>query len=156
LWYNALCRAAALAGMLGEPAGEYAAPADRARAAFQAFWYADGRYLYDRIDDAGRPDPSLRPNQLFAVSLPHSPLSPEQAEGVVAAVERSLLVPLGVRTLAPEDPAYRGQYLGGRRERDAAYHQGTAWPWLLGPFAAAYLRVHGHRATARERLRELL
>lgn len=156
LWYNGLLRAAALAEELGEPSGEYTALAERAREAFQAFWYEEGRYLYDRINDAGRPDPSLRPNQLFAVSLPHSPLSPEQAAGVVAAVERELLVPLGVRTLAPNDPAYRGQYTGGRHERDAAYHQGTAWPWLLGPFAAAYLRVHGHREAARERVRELL
>jgi predicted glycogen debranching enzyme len=156
LWYNALLRAAALAEGVGEPSGEYRALAERSREAFQAFWYEEGRYLYDRIDDAGRPDPSLRPNQLFAVALPNSPLSVEQAAGVVAAVERELLVPLGVRTLAPGDPAYRGQYTGGRHERDAAYHQGTAWPWLLGPFAAAYLRVHGHGEAARERVRELL
>ncbi len=156
LWYNALRRAARLAEGLGEPAGDYAVLADRARDAFRAFWFEEGGYLYDRIGDDGRPDPSLRPNQLFAVSLPHSPLSADQAAGVVTAVEESLLVPLGVRTLAPSDPAYVGHYGGGRHERDAAYHQGTAWPWLLGPFAAAYLRVYGRDAAARDRVRELL
>ncbi|HEX6938467.1 MAG TPA: amylo-alpha-1,6-glucosidase [Longimicrobiales bacterium] len=156
LWFNALCRAAALARAMGEDAAAYAALAGRARDAFAVFWFAEGRYLYDRIQDDGRPDPSLRPNQLFALSLPHSPLSAEQGAGVVEAVERSLLVPLGVRTLAPDDPAYRGSYGGSRRERDEAYHQGTAWPWLLGPFASAYLRVHGNGAAARDRVRSLL
>ncbi|HEX7117178.1 MAG TPA: amylo-alpha-1,6-glucosidase [Longimicrobiales bacterium] len=156
LWYNALRRAAALARGVGDDAGAYDALARRAREAFPAFWYEAGGYLYDRIADDGRPDPSLRPNQLFAVSLPHSPLPAGRAADVVSAVERALLVPLGVRTLAPAEPGYRGSYGGSRRERDAAYHQGTAWPWLLGPFATAYLRVHGHGAAARARVRSLL
>ncbi len=156
LWYNALLRAADLARALGADAAPFETLARRALAAFGAFWYEAGRYLYDRIDDAGRADPALRPNQLLAVSLRHSPLPPDRAAGVVSAVERTLLVPLGVRTLAPDEPGYVGTYGGGRRERDAAYHQGTAWPWLLGPFAAAYLRVHGTGPAARARVRELL
>src|SRR5690606_41216461 len=104
----------------------------------------------------GRPGPAMRRDQLFAVSLPRSPLTREQMRGVVEAVERELLVPLGVRTLAPSAPGYVGRFRGPPRERDAAYHSGTAWPWLLGPFAAAYLRVHGRRRAARERVRALL
>jgi predicted glycogen debranching enzyme len=155
LWYNALRRTATLAGAAGGDPGRFAEDAERVRAAFAAFWYEEGRYLYDRIDDEGRPDASLRPNQLFAAALPHAPIDLDRARGVVAAVERELVVPLGVRTLAPSDPHYKGHYGGTREERDAAYHCGTAWPWLLGPFIRAYLRVHGG-AAARARARDLL
>ncbi len=156
LWYNALVRATDLARAWGDDPGEYGELARRARSAFRAFWNPEARCLFDVIGDDGRPDPALRPNQLFAVSLPHSPLTREQMRGVVDAVERDLLVPLGVRTLAPSAPGYIGLYRGAQRERDAAYHSGTAWPWLLGPFAAAYLRAHGIRPSARERVRALL
>lgn len=155
LWYNALLRAAQLAQGMGRSAAPYEELATRTRAAFAAFWYEEGRYLHDRIDDEGMPDPTLRPNQLFAVSLPYSPLTKGQMKDVVAAVERSLLVPLGVRTLSPDDAHYAGNYTGDRKRRDAAYHQGTAWPWLLGPFGTAYLRAHEHDEAARARVRAL-
>ncbi len=156
LWYNALTRAASLAPTAGDDAAPYRELARLVRDAFQAFRYREGDYLYDRIDPAGRPDPAVRPNQLFAVSLPHSPLGNHEMAGVVRVVERELLVPLGIRTLAPGSPGYRGRFQGSRRERDAAYHSGTAWPWLLGPFITAYLRVHGKGEAPRRRIRELL
>jgi predicted glycogen debranching enzyme len=156
LWYNALRRAAGLARAAGVDGSSYDELAERVRDKFHLFHYKEGDYLYDRIDSAGKPDPTLRPNQLLAVSLPHSPLRDREAAGVVRAVEQDLLVPLGVRTLAPTAPGYRGRFLGNRRERDLAYHCGTAWPWLLGPFITAYLRVHGKGEDARRRVRQIL
>jgi predicted glycogen debranching enzyme len=156
LWYNALERAARLATSQGDEPEPYRTLASRARAGFAAFWDEAAGYLYDRIDPAGHPDSTLRPNQLFAVSLPHSPLGVREMRGVVDSVERYLLVPLAVRTLAPGHPDYHGRFEGSRAERDAAYHSGTAWPWLLGPFAAAYLRAYGVNAESRRRLLELL
>jgi predicted glycogen debranching enzyme len=156
LWFNALCRAADLARVLGADPAPYQALAERARLGFRAFWYAERGYLYDVIDDAGLPDPALRPNQLLAISLPYSPLDLEQARSIVDIVERELLVPLAVRTLPTSDPGYIGNHRGAPHERDAAYHCGTAWPWLLGPFAFAYLRVHGVSAETRARIRALL
>ena len=87
------------------------------------------------------PQPDIRPNQLFAVSLTHSPLTPEQQRSVLACVRERLLTPYGLRTLDPADPRYLGRYEGNLFERDRAYHNGTAWPWLLGPYAEAVLRV---------------
>lgn len=156
LWYNALERAVTMASAAGDDPEPYRELARRVRESFQLFHYHEGEYLYDRITPDGHPDPTLRPNQLFAVSLPHSPIGAHLAAGVVRSVERELLVPLGVRTLAPGDPDYRGRFEGGRRERDAAYHSGTAWPWLLGPFIGAYLRVHGAGDDALRRIREIL
>lgn len=156
LWYNALERAAHLAKALGDDAAPYQDLAHRVRAAFRIFRYHEGNYLYDRIDPAGKPDATLRPNQLFAVSLPHMAVGHGEAGGVVDVVEKRLLVPLGVRTLDPDSPGYRGHFEGSRLERDAAYHSGTAWPWLLGPFITAYLRVHGTGEAARARVRRIL
>lgn len=156
LWYNALERAAGLARGVGDDGDPYAKLARRVRDAFHVFHYREGGYLHDLIDPAGDPDPTLRPNQLFAVSLPHSPLGGKDAAGVVAAVERRLLVPLAVRSLDPAAPDYRGRFEGGRKERDMSYHCGTAWPWLLGPFITAYLRVHGKGEETGRRLRLLL
>ena len=102
-----------------------------------------GEWLNDVIPDDGAPDASIRPNQIFAVSLPYPLLSSRQALQVVDAVEWELLTPYGLRTLSPRDPNYQGRYEGGPGSRDAAYHQGTVWPWLLGPFLTAYLKVHG-------------
>ena len=102
--------------------------------------------LFDVVDVDGEPgtvDRSVRPNQILAVGgLPLPLLEGAQAAGVVALVEAKLLTPVGLRTLSPEDPAYIGHYRGGPRERDAAYHQGTVWPWLMGPFVEAWLRVN--------------
>jgi glycogen debranching enzyme len=102
----------------------------------------------------GARDCSIRPTQILAAGgLPFSVLPPELAAGVVAVVERELLTPLGLRTLSPSDPAYKGRYGGPPLERDGAYHQGTAWPWLLGPFVAAWLAVHGNTAAAKDEAR---
>ncbi len=103
----------------------------------------------------GGADASLRPNQVFAVSLPVSPLTREQSKGVVDALGRELLTSFGVRSLGPSEPGYSGHYAGGPRERDSAYHQGTVWAWLLGPFALAHYSVYGDRAAAQSFLEPL-
>ncbi len=143
LWINAL----AIAGQW--PDGDrWVGPALRARDNFMAR-FADRRSggLIDVLDADGEPgrlDRSVRPNQVLAAGgLPIPVLTPQLARGVVALVERELLTPLGLRTLSPADPAYRGHYAGGPVQRDEAYHQGTAWPWLLGPFVAAWLAAQG-------------
>ena len=99
-------------------------------------------------------DASIRPNQIFAVSLRHTMLSPERARSVVESVQNHLLTPYGLRTLAPSDPNYRGRYTGDQASRDGAYHQGTVWPWLPGPFLTAYLKVNGHREAALQQAEE--
>jgi predicted glycogen debranching enzyme len=122
------------------------------------FWREAEGCLYDVVDCDYRPgavDPSFRPNQIFAVGgLPIMLLAPERARRVVAAVEEKLWTPMGLRTLAPDDPRYRGQYVGDPLARDEAYHQGTAWPWLAGPFIEAYLRVEGGDALCKARARQ--
>jgi glycogen debranching enzyme len=101
-------------------------------------------------------DASIRPNQILAVSLKHSMLSRDKSKRVVEIVERELLTPYGLRSLAPSDPAYRPRYEGGVWDRDTAYHQGTVWPWMMGPFITAYVRANGGTERARERAKELL
>jgi len=122
------------------------------------FWHAGRGYLADVVDVGHVPeteDAALRPNQIFAVGGLPSMLVPKQiARKVVDVVQRELFTPLGLRTLAPGDPAYCGRYAGGPAARDAAYHQGTVWPWLMGPFGEAYLRVHGNSAAARAWVRD--
>jgi len=153
LWYHGLRVMEHFAEKFGWE-GDYGALADRVRVSFDAFWYADGGYLYDVLGET--PDARLRPNQIFAVSLPHSPLEPDRAQRVVAAIERELRTPYGLRTLSPADPDYRGCYGGNQWERDGAYHQGTVWAWLIGPYVDAYLRVHDNSSEARAHCRELL
>jgi len=159
LWHFALATMARWAIAMGDAAGQadYARAATRVEAAFAgSFWYAEGGYLYDVIDDpdSGRDDQgrqvdkSLRPNQILAVSLGTDLLDAHQARSVVDMCARELLTPVGLRSLAPSDARYIGDYVGGPRERDAAYHQGTAWSWLLGPFALAHYRVYGDAARA--------
>jgi len=143
LWLNALATMAQFARELGKPSGEYAKLAERARERFQRFWNAAAGYCFDVIDGPDGNDASLRPNQIFAVSLPESPLTPEQQRAVVDICAQHLLTPHGLRSLAPSDPGYCGHYGGPPAQRDAAYHQGTVWGWLLGPFVLAHLRVHG-------------
>ena len=149
LWYNALVAMAGLARALGQPAAEWEAMAARAAAGFARFWNADAGYCYDVIDGPAGHEAALRPNQILAVSLPASALTAERQRQVVDTCARRLLISYGLRSLAPGEPGYRPRYAGGPRERDGAYHQGTAWAWLLGPFALAYDRVHGDRAAAR-------
>jgi predicted glycogen debranching enzyme len=132
-------------GAAGNPSAErIAALAARARESFnRRFWYAAGGYLYDVVDaEGGGDDPACRPNQIFAVSLPHPVLAPERWQAVVETVRQRLLTPVGLRSLAPGHPDYKPTYDGDLRARDAAYHQGTVWAWLIGPFVDAWLRVH--------------
>jgi predicted glycogen debranching enzyme len=149
LWINALESLAGFARVLRAPKEDYERLAAQARGSFQKFWNEERACCYDVIDSPGiGKDASLRPNQIFSVSLPVSALTPEQQESVVNVCTQHLLTCYGLRSLALGEPGYQGRYAGGPRERDAAYHQGTVWGWLLGPFALAHFRVHGDRATA--------
>jgi len=151
LWYNALCIMDDLASRFGDEAARkrYRHMAAIAHWSFnRLFWNEKLGCLYDVVN-GGPPDPSIRPNQIFAVSLPHSMLPLDRAGSVVERVQEHLLTPFGLRTLAPSDPQYRGRYTGGLTERDGAYHQGTVWPWLLGPFITAYIKVNGGSEKAR-------
>ncbi|MEJ2701117.1 MAG: amylo-alpha-1,6-glucosidase [Sedimentisphaerales bacterium] len=144
LWYNALRLLAEFySGRNEEDAGHYESMAAKVEAGFrQCFWNEGKGYLNDYVLPDGSADDRLRPNQIFAVSLRFSPLSPEQQKSVVASVQEGLLTPYGLRTLDPHEPDYKGQYSGPLRQRDEAYHQGTVWPYLIGPFVEAYLKVH--------------
>lgn len=150
LWYNALRTMAKLSRRIGKPHQEYEAIADRANARFSRFWNADLGYCYDVLDGPDGDDASLRPNQIFAVSLPESPLTPAQQRGVVDACGRTLLTSHGLRSLTPDHPQYQGHYGGNQQQRDGAYHQGTVWGWLIGPFVRAHLRVYNDPSKARE------
>ncbi len=152
LWYNALCLMAEFANYLGQPAVGYQQLAAQVQASFSRFWFEGGGYCYDVVDGPQGDDASLRPNQLLAVSLPYSPLTPEQQRLVVDVCGRELLTPVGLRSLAPGHPDYQGHYGGDRYTRDAAYHQGTVWGWLIGPFVSAHYRVYGDAAAARSYL----
>ncbi|MFW5942341.1 MAG: amylo-alpha-1,6-glucosidase [Chloroflexota bacterium] len=156
LWYNALRTMADFARRLGRDAESYEALAQAAQNGFQRFWSDDLGYCYDVLDGPGGKDSALRPNQLFAVSLPHSPLRPAQQKAVVDVCARRLLTSFGLRTLAPDDEAYVGTYGGDQKQRDAAYHQGTVWSWLMGPFVTAHLRVYEDRVLARSFLAPLM
>jgi predicted glycogen debranching enzyme len=149
LWYNALERMATMAALLGEKPDEYAALATRSRRGFDRFWNEGSGFCFDVIDGPDGDDATLRPNQIFAVSLPFSPLSEERQRGVVDACAAQLVTTNGLRTLVPSDARYVAHYGGTPRERDAAYHQGTVWPWLLGPFAIAHARAYGDNVRAR-------
>jgi predicted glycogen debranching enzyme len=151
LWYNALGTMKDLGHRFGDEAhaAHWKELAEAAQSRFtELFWNESTGCLFDVISIDGR-DASIRPNQLLAVSLFHSMLSGEQAESVVAAVERDLLTPYGLRSLAPSDHQYRGRYQGDPYTRDSTYHQGTVWPWLMGPFLTAYVKVNGRSAKAR-------
>jgi predicted glycogen debranching enzyme len=150
LWYNALCIMEDLARKFADEPGQ-----KRYRnMATVASWTFNRLYWNENI--GAPPDPSIRPNQIFAVSLTHSMLSPERAKCVVQKVQEHLLTPYGLRSLAPTDPQYRGRYTGRPTERDGAYHQGTVWPWLLGHFITAYIKVNGGSETARRQAGEWL
>jgi predicted glycogen debranching enzyme len=157
LWYNAL---RLLEGWLREEDGEAAARpiaehAERARRAFNArFWYEQKGFLYDVVDGPQGDSTCCRPNQILAVSLPHAVLDEARWAAVVDVAERCLLTPVGLRSLAPGEPEYKPQYYGDLRARDAAYHQGTVWAWLIGPFIDAWLRVHPGREVEARRFVE--
>jgi len=139
LWYNALSFVQKFARRIGDPVRLPADPDQVRRAFIETFVLPGGRGLADVVNEAGA-DASVRPNQIFACSLPESPLPRAVARNVIATVRRELWTPRGLRTLAPHEPAYRGRYEGGPEVRDSAYHQGTAWPWLCGAFWEARLR----------------
>jgi predicted glycogen debranching enzyme len=146
LWYNALCHLEKIAARLNDQhtIAYCRKLCERASASFnEKFWNEQAACLFDVVRDDGTADAALRPNQIFAVSLPYSMLSAERARSVVQTVERELLTPCGLRSLAPSDPAYRGRYEGDAYSRDGSYHQGTVWGWLMGPFITAHLKVRG-------------
>jgi predicted glycogen debranching enzyme len=147
LWYNALCIMSEFATRLGE-ADPYAAQAATTRAGFRRFARADGQGLYDVLDGPNGIDASIRPNQVLAVSLPHTPLTSTAQAEVVDVCRRHLLTSYGLRSLAPSAPGYHAHYGGDVTQRDGGYHQGAVWGWLLGHFALATFRVTGDAAAA--------
>jgi len=149
LWYNALRACEAFAATLGTPPAPYAALADRAGASMERFWDAARGRCFDVLDGPHGDDAALRPNQLFAVALPAGPFDAARARAIVDVCASRLWTSAGPRTLDPGDGAYRGAYGGPQTERDAAYHQGTAWPWLAGAFVRAHLRAYGDVERAR-------
>ena len=155
LWFNALAIMADFAERLGQASAPYAELAAKVRQGFQRFVRPAAAGLFDVLDGPTGNDPTLRPNQIFAVSLPHSPLDPEIQQIVVRVCGRELLTSYGLRSLAPEHPDYRPHYLGGVWERDGGYHQGPVWGWLLGHYALAEYRVHGDPAAAQARLQPI-
>jgi predicted glycogen debranching enzyme len=146
LWFNALKLMERWAEDQGDAAAEYRDLAERTRRSFnERFWNAEAGYLYDVVDVDGFPgrvDPKCRPNQVLAISLPNPVLIRERWPPVINAVRDRLLTPVGLRSLAPGDPDYKPRYFGDLRARDAAYHQGTVWAWLVGPFVDAWLKVY--------------
>jgi glycogen debranching enzyme len=148
LWLNALVTMGGFARALKRDAATYEEMSQKTRTGFPRFWNAARGYCFDVLDGPSGNEETLRPNQILAVSLPVSALSLTQQRAVVDVCERDLLVNYALRTLGPAEPGYRGRYVGPQNERDAAYHQGTAWPWLLGPFVLAHLRVHRNPAAA--------
>lgn len=156
LWYNALETLASFAPNVGADSKPYRERAARVRASFVRYRGGADGGLFDTIDGSAGSDASIRPNQLFAASLAYSPLDANDRRAVVDLCARRLLTPFGLRSLAPDDPAYIGRYAGDVAARDGAYHQGTVWGWLIGPFAEAHARVHNDRATARSFIEPLL
>jgi predicted glycogen debranching enzyme len=158
LWYNALAYADELAARYDEPKRRCPDRLALTRQTFNGrFWLDDqGGYLADVWNDDDHADGSLRPNQIFAVSLPYPVLAEDHWQQVVERVRRALLTPFGLRTLAPSDAEYRAVYYGRAEARDSAYHQGTVWPWLLGAYGDALLRITPNPAKAVTELLDLL
>jgi predicted glycogen debranching enzyme len=158
LWYNGLCWLAKFYERQDEKqAKHYRDMADKVRKSFcELFWNEEDGCLYDCILPDSSADASFRPNQIFAVSLPFSPLSAEQQEQVVDSVQKKLLTPFGLRTLDTRDSRYRGTYEGPQKERDEAYHQGTVWPYLIGPFVESYLKVNGFSRKSKKQAVEFI
>lgn len=158
LWHAALLELAELAALFDEPAlaADARARAARVKAAFnRLFWNAERGYLHDVLT-AGGPDPALRPNALFALSLPGDLVPRERAQAILATARRALVTPVGLRSLAAGEPGYVGRMIGDRVARDTAYHQGTVWGWLLGPYLEALWRSADDRAAARAEIRARL
>ncbi|MEJ2611606.1 MAG: amylo-alpha-1,6-glucosidase [Candidatus Thiodiazotropha sp.] len=155
LWYNALRIMADFAERLGNSSTDYHRLADAVKSSFQRFHQANGHGLFDVVETPHGDDPSIRPNQILAVSLCHSPLETHIQREIVDLCARELLTSYGLRSLSPRDKAYCAHYRGGVADRDGAYHQGTVWAWLLGHYAWAEYRVTGDAAAAQTRLATL-
>jgi predicted glycogen debranching enzyme len=157
LWHNALGFTAELIDAHGEEgAGELRELANKARRSFnEQFWYSEGGYCHDVVTDDGK-DPSLRPNQLYALSLPRRLLEGDRAKSVMQAVERELYTPVGLRSLAPSSPGFMARYEGDLVRRDGAYHQGAVWGFLIGPYVTAYLNTFGRTSETKDRVRQML
>ena len=148
LWINALRIMSWLSAKLDKPHEEYNQLADQAEISFNnLFWREDLSYY---LDVAEPEDASLRPNQVIAMSLPFSPMRGVKAKKALQIVHKQLLTPMGLRTLGPCEPNYQGKYQGNLKELDAAYHQGTVWPWLLGPYVTSVVKLTGDKKRARE------
>jgi predicted glycogen debranching enzyme len=159
LWYNALCVVEELGRQLGKRAGRKRCRelAKQVEQSFlQRFWYPSGGYLYDVVDGPAGDDAALRPNQLFALSLPFPLVSGPQAGSILRVVGDELVTPYGIRSLSPKDPAYHSRCEGDIWQRDSAYHQGTVWSWLIGPYLTAVRRVFGPETNVRGILEPLL
>jgi predicted glycogen debranching enzyme len=157
LWYSNLRHLAAYhKGVRRKTPGLHRLGNHSGRELCALFLNDDAGYLNDCILPDGTADASLRPNQIFAVSLPYSPLAMPLQQQVVAAVERELLTARGLRSLAPSDPRYKGRYFGHQSQRDAAYHQGTVWGWLIGPFVEAFLKVNDYSGDSKRKCRTWL
>lgn len=158
LWYNALCLLAAYYTEQGIAEAEYfTSLSEQVKKSFSAiYWNEQTGCLSDCVFPDGQVDPSIRPNQIFAVSLPHSPLSKAKQKRLVQIVQQELLTPYGLRTLSPRDPKYIGKYEGDAFRRDSAYHQGTVWPWLMGAFIEAFLKVYDGSEKARKQAAAML
>ncbi|HEU0168133.1 MAG TPA: amylo-alpha-1,6-glucosidase, partial [Chloroflexota bacterium] len=157
LWFNALCLMATWARDLQHESTDYEQLVAQISRSFRArFWNPEAGCLFDVVDGPEGDDASIRPNQLLAVSLPFATVFGPQAKAVVDVCRDKLLTPFGLRTLAPDDPRYIGRYEGDRRSRDGSYHQGTVWPWLMGPFLDAYLKTHGDKQEAETLLLPLI
>lgn len=153
LWYNALRLMSAWEHAAPAESAHYATVAEKVYATFNArYWNAEGGYLFDVIDGVDGNDASLRPNQIFAISLDHPVLAQEHWRPVLTRVQMQLLTPYGLRTLSCDNPAYRPTYFGDLATRDAAYHQGTVWPWLIGHFIDGWLKIDRDAAQARSML----
>jgi predicted glycogen debranching enzyme len=158
LWYNALCLVAQYySGMDVKNTKRYKSMADKVKVSFcKLFWNKTTGYLNDCILPDGSVDTALRPNQIFAVSLPFSPLSPQQQKSVVDVVQKHLLTPYGLRTLNVENSRYKGTYEGPPQQRDEAYHQGTVWPYLIGPFVESFLKVNDFNRKSKRKAAEFI
>jgi len=157
LWYNALMLLEQYYEDKDDSQVKLKDETDKVRESFCGlFWNEQWGWLNDCILPDGTADATLRPNQIFAVSLPFSPLGPAQRKAVVGVIEKKLLTPFGLRTLSPDDKRYQGRYTGAQFERDRAYHQGTVWPYLIGPFVEAYLKVHGFSIKSKKQARAFI
>jgi predicted glycogen debranching enzyme len=156
LWFNSLKAMARFCAMLGKNRALYEELAGLVEKEFETqFWNEDKGCLFDVLRD-GWSDPAVRPNQIFAISLPEMLLSPEKRAGVLRVIEEKLLTPYGLRSLAPDEHGDAGVYSGGVVQRDGAYHQGTVWGWLIGPYVSAVLNVRGRGAETVQRLESCL